>query len=366
MRRMQGVLLVGLVLGSIWALAAPSVARPQDKAAQIDEIVTSFHEKAQFDGSVLVAEKGHVILQKGYGLANREWNVPNTPDTKFRLGSITKPFVAILVLQLVQEGKLSLDDKITNHLTDYPSATGEGITIHHLLTHSSGIPEYLRRPEFSDERLRLSCLPEDLTDFFGKLQLDFEPGAKFQYSNSGYILLGRILEKVTGQPYEELVEERILARLEMEDTGCYKNGSVIPRLASGYTRDENGYQNASYVDVSLAYASGDLYSTVGDLLKLDQALYTEKLLNKELLDRMCRKQVSTPSGNGYGYGWDVVSQPVQFVGHLGDASGFFAVFAQMREDQYFVVLLSNLGNAKLRQMFLSIYKVLYDLSSSSN
>jgi CubicO group peptidase (beta-lactamase class C family) len=175
----------------------------QDKARQIDDLLSKYNEYGQFNGSALVAENGKIIFKKGFGQANMEWNIPNQPDTKFRLGSITKQFTAFLIVKLAEEGKIKLDVPITTYLPDYPKENGDKITIHHLITHTSGIPNYTSVPNFLKEKSRNPSSPEEFVKTFNKLSLDFKPGEKFSYSNSGYFLLGYIIEKITGKTYEQ-------------------------------------------------------------------------------------------------------------------------------------------------------------------
>ena len=189
----------------IVALVTATNAFAQKTAQKIDALVKQYNDYGQFNGSVLVAEKGKIIYEKGFGLANMEWAIPNQPDTKFRIGSVTKQFTAALVLQLVEEGKIKLDGKITDYLTDYRKDTGDKVTIHQLLNHTSGIPSYTNRPDFFAE---FSRDPYNITDFVKKFasgDLEFEPGSKYSYNNSGYSLLGAIIEKVTGKSYETVL-----------------------------------------------------------------------------------------------------------------------------------------------------------------
>ncbi len=236
-------------------------------------------ENRQFNGTVLVAENGKVIVKKGYGLANMEWNIPNTPDTKFRLGSVTKQFTAFLILQLVDQGKLKVSEKITTYLPDYPKATGDKITVHHLLTHTSGIPNYTNFPRFFETMSRDPYAPEAFVKKFSDLPLDFEPGSNFSYSNSGYFLLGVLIEKVTGKPYATVLQEAILTPAQLKDTGYDLPGPILPKRAAAYEKRGSGYVNAPYLDMTIPYAAGSLYSTVEDLYRWDQLLYTDKLLS---------------------------------------------------------------------------------------
>jgi len=201
-------------------LPATALAQsPADaRAEKIAELLAAYHALGQFNGSALVADGGQLVLKKGYGLANMEWQVPNGPDTRFRLGSITKQFTAALVLQQVAKGKLHLDGRLSDYLPDYRKDTGEKVTLHHLLTHTSGIPSYTSGPAI----VEIGRDPHDVAEFvktYCSGDLQFEPGSRFTYNNSGYFLLGAILEKTTGQRYERLLQESILDPLGMKDTG---------------------------------------------------------------------------------------------------------------------------------------------------
>src|SRR3972149_550101 len=195
-----------------------SLVTAQDKAGQIDGLMKLYSDYGQFNGTVLVAENGKIIYKKGLGLADMEWNIPNKPDTKFRLGSITKQFTSMLVLQLVEEGKLSLEGKLSDYLPYYREDTGKKVTIHHLLTHTSGIPSYTNLPNFGREVSRNPYQVEEFVKKYCSGDLEFEPGAKFSYNNSGYFLLGAVIDKITGKPYEQALNERILDVVGMKNT----------------------------------------------------------------------------------------------------------------------------------------------------
>jgi CubicO group peptidase (beta-lactamase class C family) len=294
------VTLVSVVL--ILALAATSPARAREAADardRIDALLARYQELGLFNGSALVADAGQVVLRKGYGLANMEWDIANTPDTRFRLGSITKQFTATLVMQLVEKGQIDLSAPITRYLPDYPTKTGARITIHHLLNHTSGIVGYTELPTFG-ETARNPYTPTKFVDaFFAKLDLLFEPGAKYSYNNSAYFLLGVLLEKVTGQPYERLLQERIFTPLEMRDSGYDSTRPLLARRASGYDKRFDGtYVNTGYLDMTQPYAAGSLYSTVDDLYRWDQALYTEKVLSMASKRRCSPRDCPTTATGG--------------------------------------------------------------------
>jgi CubicO group peptidase (beta-lactamase class C family) len=251
----------------------------QDKSAKIQEVLTLAHKYRQFNGTALVAENGKVIYKGAFGLANMEWAIPNTPDTKFRLGSITKQFTATLIMQLVEQGKIKLDGKLSDYLPDYRKDIGEKVTIHHLLTHTSGIPSYTGLPKFFEDVSRNPYKVDEFVKKYASGDLQFEPGSKFAYNNSGYFLLGAIIEKVTGKPYEQVLKENILDRVGMNNTGYDHHDTILQKRAAGYSKTPDGYTNAPYLDMSIPYAAGSMYSTVEDLYLWDQALYTDKLIS---------------------------------------------------------------------------------------
>jgi CubicO group peptidase (beta-lactamase class C family) len=353
----KGNVLFGLVM-----IAFTSMASGQDKAKQIDELMRRYVDNGQFNGTVLVADNGKLIFKKGYGMANMEYSIPNTADTKFRLASLTKQFTATLIMQLVEQSKLRLEGKITDYLADYPKAAGDKITLHHLLTHTSGIPNYSDLPDYRTfERNRYR--PADLIKKFSELPLTFEPGSAFAYSNSGYILLGTIIEKVTGKSYEKVLQENIFTPLQMHNTGYDASYKILPKRASGYERWNLIYQNASYMDMSIPYAAGAMYSTVEDLALWDQALYTDKLLSAS-----SKTILFTPYKNDYAYGWGVgkkqvgqLKDSIEVMNHQGAVNGFTTLLIRIPTNKQLVVLLDNTGSAHLSAMQNNIIKILHNL-----
>jgi CubicO group peptidase (beta-lactamase class C family) len=355
-----------LLIGVFLQLAAMPVAFSQTKVDQIDRLMSLYTEYGQFNGTVLVAEKGEVIFKKGYGMANMEWDIPNQPNTKHRLGSITKQFTAMLILQLAEQGKLDLQANVNTYLPDYPEKTGGEITVHHLLTHSSGIPNYTSFQGFFQDKSRNPYSPEEFVGEFADLDLDFKPGEKFSYSNSGYFLLGVIIEKVSGKTYEELLQENIFTPLKMTGTGYDHHGTILKNRATGYEKNGNEYKNSAYLDMSIPYAAGSLYSTVEDLYLWDQALYTEKLLSKKYMDMMFAPHIPAFGGH-YGYGWSVnnvplegLDEPLLMVSHGGGINGFNTNISRVLTDKHLIVLFNNTGGADLNEMTFSIGKILYD------
>ncbi|KAF2509908.1 serine hydrolase domain-containing protein [Flavobacterium foetidum] len=344
---------------SNWSISA------QDKAQQIEQLLSKYNEYGQFNGSALVAENGKVIFKKGFGSANMEWNIPNQPDTKFRLGSISKQFTALLIVKLAEQGKLKLDVPITAYLADYPKENGDKITIHQLLTHTSGIPNYTDAPNFFKDKARNSYTPEQFVKTFSNLPLDFTPGEKFSYSNSGYFLLGYIIEKITGKTYEQYLQETIFIPLKMVNSGYDHSDVILKNRASGYERKGKLITNAAYVDMSIPYAAGSLYSTVEDLYLWDQALYTNKLLSAKSMESLFKPYIHL-GRPAYGYGWfiDEVDNgdkgKLKTVGHGGGINGFNTIISRYPADKNLIVLLNNTGGTVLGEMNNAVCAILYN------
>ncbi|KAF2326232.1 serine hydrolase domain-containing protein [Flavobacterium daemonense] len=336
----------------------------QTKAQKIEQLLAKYNEYGQFNGSALVAENGKVIFKKGFGSANFEWNIPNQSDTKFRLGSITKQFTALLIVKLAEEGKLKLDAPITTYLPDYPKETGDKITIHNLLTHTSGIPNYTASPNFLRDKSRNPATPQEFVKTFSSLPLEFTPGEKFNYSNSGYFLLGYIIEKITGKTYEQYLQETILTPLKMVNTGYDHSDLIIKNRAAGYEKDGKNLTNASFIDMSIPYAAGSLYSTVEDLYLWDQALYTTKLLSEKSMELLFKPYIKAWDGF-YGYGWSIKEvdngkSKLKVIEHGGGINGFNTNIARVPADKNLVVLLNNTGGTVLGEMTAAIGAILYN------
>jgi len=361
------ILLKLILIGFFIQSTALYEAFGQTKPEKLDELLGLYHEYGQFNGSILIAEKGKVIYKKGFGLANMEWNIPNQPNTKHRLGSMTKQFTAMLILQLVEQGKLDLYEKISNYLPNYPKENGNKITIHHLLTHTSGIPNYTSFHNFN-QYYRNTYAPKEFTQIFADSVLEFEPGSKFAYCNSGYFLLGVILEEVTGITYEQLLEENILNPLGMNDTGYDHPETILKNRSSGYIRLGNDYSNAGYVDMSIPYASGSMYSSVEDMYLWDQALYGNILLKSESMDKLFRSYIGNAFlGGGYGYGWFInylsigsSTDSIQVIEHGGAIDGYNNLISRIPTDKYLTILLNNTGRVNLGELSNAIRGILYD------
>jgi CubicO group peptidase (beta-lactamase class C family) len=309
---------------------------PYDPAAEIDAYLSLLTENDDFSGTVLVAREGQVLLSKGYGFADREAGIPNTPQTKFRIGSITKQFTAIAILLLQDRGDLDTKSYTCQYIPDCPEAW-EKITIHRLLTHTAGLPDFTELPGYFETQGE-PVTPLEMINRFKNEPLEFQPGEEWGYSNSGYTVLGYIIEEVSGQSYADFIQENIYQPLGMVNSGFDHNQDVIAR---GYKGRGGNWEEADYIDASVPYAAGALYSTVEDMYRWDQALYTEALVPQELLYRMFTPFADTPIG-GYGYGWFITEKyhrPV--ILHGGGGDGFVAKIERYPEDGVTVIIQCN-------------------------
>lgn len=332
----------------------------EDVVENLKSLMKTYHNYDQFNGAVLVVRDGEVIFKKGYGYANMEWKVDNRTDTKFRIASLTKQFTSMLIMQLVQEGKIKLGGKITNYLPNYRQDTGKKVTIHHLLSHTAGIPNYTNLPNFFSEVAMGNYSADEFSKQFCSGDLEFAPGSKFAYSNSGYFLLGHIIEKVTGESFADVLKEKITEPLGMKNTGYAFNKPIIEKRANGYRRTPQGYANAHYINMSLVHSAGAIYSTVEDLAKWDKALYESELLSQKYKEKMF-----TANKRDYGYGWQVGmttigEDSINTVSHEGGINGFSSHINRMIDDKHMVVLLNNTNRADLRAISASITNILYD------
>ena len=331
-----------VVLASVCLLGTASLCAVQtkDEAAlknRLEQIANSYTPKNAFMGTVLVVEGDRVLLDKGYGMASLEWQVPNAPDAKFRLGSLTKQFTATLVLLLQQDGKLNVNDPVSKYLPDAPPAWAK-ITLANLLSHTSGIPSFTGFKEFPTWSMNPHTTEEEIALFRDK-PLDFEPGSKFDYSNSNFIVLGAVVEKVSGKKYGDLLRERILGPLDMKETGLDNDDLVLPKRAEGYRPGPSGLQIARSESMSIPWSAGALYSTTGDLLKWERGLFGGKVLNADSL-----KLMTTPGKGDYGFGVFIQTRDgVRVVSHDGGIEGFNTHLAYAPEKQIAVVVLSNVN-----------------------
>ena len=335
---------------------SPTLA-PEDPAVEVDEILTLHTERETFTGAVLVARNGKILLRQGYGWADRDNQIANTPQTKYRLGSVTKQFTAMAVLILQPQGLLHVQEPICPYIPECPDSW-KMITIHHLLTHTSGIPSLTDFPDFKTFKA-IPTTPEQTIARFKDKPLDFQSGAQWNYSNSGYIVLGYIIEQVSRQSYEMFLQQNIFDPLQMTSTGYDHNDGS---LATGYTGVNSHWGTPDLIDMSLAYAAGGLYSTVEDLYRWDQALYSEQLVSQESLDLMFTPETKmTMNGLGYGYGWFVgrMNQH-KAVSHGGGIDGFVTEIRRYIDDRVTIIILSNRQTTNIPQIADQIGSVMFE------
>ncbi|HNT54144.1 MAG TPA: serine hydrolase domain-containing protein, partial [Anaerolineaceae bacterium] len=312
---------------------------------QMDELLQSLYPADQPGAAVIVMKAGQTLLRKGYGLAQLELGVSVDPAMIFRIGSITKQFTAVCILMLCEQGRLSLQDDITRHLPDYPTG-GRNITIEHLLTHTSGIKSYTSLPEWYP-LWRKDLTLDELMALFKDQPFDFEPGERFQYNNSGYILLGAIIEKLSGMPYARFLQTQIFDRLGMTHTLYDDTTRLIPGRAAGYSKGPDEYINTPYLSMTHPYAAGALISNVDDLACWNAALTASELLKPETLALAFQPyHLNDGSATGYGYGWSIWNyEGSTFIEHGGGINGFTCGAVRVPAAGVYVALLTNLDEA---------------------
>jgi CubicO group peptidase (beta-lactamase class C family) len=325
---------------------APSAAPPPQLEGKIAEYMAARARVTGFSGAVLVARDGQVVFRRAFGDANRELAVPNSPETRFRIGSVSKQFTAAAVLLLAQRGSLKLTDPIQQHLPDWPPAW-TGVSIHHLLSHTAGLPRLTTRAMLDVSGLSAAkpTAFRSVRDLFApgeeRLALDSAPGERWSYSNVGYMVLGMLVAKVSGQGFCEFVSEAVFRPLEMVDSGCQDASVIVRNRASGYNREAGALVNAPYLDVALTGGAGAFYSTVDDLLRWERALNA-----KALLDAAAVEKLFTPVRNEYGYGWWIQTKFNRRVEwHGGNAPGLVSQITRYPEERLFITVLSNVWSA---------------------
>jgi CubicO group peptidase (beta-lactamase class C family) len=350
-----------LLVFTLGALSSAQPASLRAASTAIDQIMQSHVASGDFNGTALVAREGQVVYEQAFGLANKEWDVPNDLQTKFEIGSMTKQFTALLVLQFVNEDRISLDGHISDYLPYYRKDTGNRITVRELLDHTSGVPNFTVVKELMEGPAgKTRYGTQEFAEKYCSSDLRFDPGTRFEYSNSGYFLLGAILEEVSGKTYEQLLEERIFNPLGMKNSGYTHNDTVLPHRAAGYERSATGFHNARYYDTSIPFSAGAIYSTVEDLNLWDQALYTERLLPARLRDLLFK-----PNLDSYGFGWGILvpEKGMPYAGesipmHGGAIFGFQSLIQRIPAHKELIVLLDNTDSPKLLEIALEIRRVL--------
>ncbi|WP_186331849.1 serine hydrolase [Paenibacillus xylanexedens] len=319
--------------------------------SKIHDFFTSLEKDEEYSGSVLISKDDKIWFNRGYNYANREHQVKNTPETKFRIGSITKQFTAMAIMMLQEQGELNVLDKVSKFIPSYKY--GDQIQLHHLLTHSSGIPNITQLPNIK-ELMKQPTTTQKTVHLITDLQPEFVPNSTFQYSNSGYILLAYIIEKITGLTYEQFLSNHIFSPLDMNNSGCDNHGKVIPNRAQGYEYDSD-IVNAAYIDMSFPIGGGNLYSTTEDLFKWDQSLYTERLVTRESLNT-----IFTAHGFGYGYGWFIdEDEHRRRVYHGGGIVGFKNEIVRYVDDRITIIMLNNLSTTNVERIRTDLTKMIF-------
>lgn len=330
------------VLLCVWSLHLLAVEQPiTDK---VEEYLQAAGKVLGFSGSVLISIKNEPIYVNGIGKASYQLNVPNDSRNAFRIGALTKQFTAAAALKLAQKGLVELKAPIGKYLEDYPAQTANKITVHDLLAHTSGIPDYTNDPKYIKDRSQ-----GDLVPLFANLPLQFEPGTKFDYSNSNYVLLGRIIAAVSGIPYEAYIIQQIINPLELKSTGFFTQADIIPHMSYGYSFGANNQLiNAACYDNPGGHAADGMYATIGDLFVWSQALLTDKVIGPYM-----GKLMLTPYKGNYGYGWRIdgpkvvtSDQSVKNMGklhywHEGETEGYLSLISIFPEQKISIILLSN-------------------------
>ena len=335
----------------------------QTKKEQLSKIMKTYHQYNMFDGAVLVAENGKIIYKDAFGLANREWNIANTTDTKFMIGSISKPITATLILILVQKGLIGLDKTIEDYLPEFKNKPASKVTIKQLLNHTSGIPNYDIIKDFFPRISRQNFSREDYVKVYKDSALAFTSGTRYLYSSWGYFTLGYIIEKVTGKSYEQVMKDEIFSKINMPNSGSYLHTQIVPKRASGYDYGFGNYVSADFRDQSNTMGTGDIYTTVEDLFKFHLAIANNTLLNKELTKEMFTSGMRPAR---YGYGWFnqnfryTTTDSVMANYHLGSTEGFISFMIRLPETNSMIVILCNNAPTDFFGITKSLLKVLYN------
>jgi len=350
---------LGFVIGAVSFTHAAPV--PSGAIERIDAIVAEGLEKKIASYAVAVMKDGRLVLARGYGYADVENGVPATAETVYRLGSITKQFTSMAVMQLAEQGKLSIDDELTKFLPDYP-LQGNKVTIHQLLNHTSGIKSYTSLPNFF-RTARQELSHDDMLALIKDQSFDFAPGAKMQYNNSGYYLLGMVIEKASGQSYAEYLADHIFKPLGMHATRYGDTRPLIARRATGYKRERGAIVNDDPISMKVPGAAGALVSNVLDLLKWHQALEAGELLSSASYEAMYRP-TALPDGKTqkYGYGWGLGEMAGhQKLSHGGGINGFSTMIARYPLDRLAVIVLANTAGAPAGGIESRIAKVMLSI-----
>ena len=329
----------------------------QDKqdGKKLDELFINQFNPSQPGCEVLIAKHGEIVYKKAFGSANLQLNVPLRSDMVFNIASITKQFTAVAILQLFENGKLSLDDSVQKFIPDFPSK-GRTITIENLLTHTSGIKDYMQIDYPNVNMERWDFTPEQLIDSFKNYPLDFEPGTKFSYSNSGYYLLGYIIEKISGRRYQDYVQDHLLKPLKLTHTYFDSAGIIIPNRVNGYYKTDSIYKNEDYWSPTIEYAAGGLISNVDDLYKWHTGLYSYQIVKKETLEKAFMPyRLRDGTTIDYGYGWFVrTTNGIKSIEHEGGMPGFVSNEIYFPDEDVYMAILCNCGDTPIDELSVTV------------
>jgi CubicO group peptidase (beta-lactamase class C family) len=345
---------------SFAATAASASPTPQENRLaferDVDAMMQGYVSKQDWAGNVAIVYAGKQVVRSAYGIGDRTWQLPTRPDAVYRIGSTTKMFTAVVALQLVQAGALSLDASVRTYLPDLP-ASWQPVTIRHLLNHTSGVPEYLSSTNSFRTLVRVDRTPAAVLALVQEQPLHFAPGSKYEYSNTNYVALGLVIEKLTGKPYAEVIETRFLRPLGMTHSGYFDDTRIVPSLVPGYLHEGGGLQNMFYIAPSMVYAAGNLYSTIDDMLLWDRALHDTDALG---LEPALRQEMFRNQGFGYGFGAFVHTVDGETaVGHGGTLPGYQVGYERFTRLPLTVLVMSNVFPTNVDRMASDLAKLFF-------
>src|ERR1700722_14025001 len=349
-----------LVLAIIFCSAKIN-AHAETLHQKLDEYIQAHTDLGYFSGSVLVAIKDEIILCKGYGLSNYEHQIPNTPQTKFKLSSIAKPFTSLAIMQLQEKGLLKVTNLLSQYIPDYPR--GNEITIHNLLSHTSGIKNYTALPDFHIFKRQSHSITE-LIHRFKSIALDFQPGTAYKFSNSNYVLLNYIIELVTAMPFTDYIVQHVFKPVGMLNTGIEEHQTIVPEHASGYNAYQRELHNADFIDSSVIVGLGSFYSTVEDMYLFNKALYSVQLASTQTLAALFTPYtyIGNPKDNiQYGYGWATIEYAARTVKkHIGNIDGFSTAMYRFVDDEIFIIVLSNYQQVLAEPLSFELAAIIFE------
>ncbi|ANE53524.1 hypothetical protein SY85_15555 [Flavisolibacter tropicus] len=333
----------------------PFLGKSQDVATKADELLTAYHKQGKFTGTVLIAKEGKIVFEKGYGFADLNRQLPNSPTTEFRIGSLSKPFTATLIMQLQEKGKLNIKDPIQKYIPDYPK--GDSITVEQLLNHTSGIKSITSMKEYYEKWMAQPSTLDNTISHFKNEPLSFTPGSRFEYSNSNYILLSRIAEKASGLSFSKLLEKSIVQKLKMKQSGVDQNDRRSKDKAIGYaTTPTDSFSVARFNDMSVLSGAGAIYSTARDLYTWDRAWY-----GNQLLSDASKKLMLTPAKKNYGLGWEIEQVKGRtLISHSGSIDGYLSNFMRFPDQDVCIIFLSNYFQSKGPQICKDLTAIVFN------